>query len=160
MTHIDGTALIFGGDGYSQAIDIGDGSIKVKADGSYSFTADNPVIGTGGASATYTVTDGDGDTATAGISFAVTVPTIRQPARRRPLSTTTGLPAAMRQARRATSRFQTPMATTARRLSPARSAAVSAATAPAASHLQRWTAPMARLARRASPTAGTPSTIR
>ncbi|WP_210328873.1 beta strand repeat-containing protein, partial [Mesorhizobium amorphae] len=72
VTHIDGTALIFGGDGYSQAIDIGDGSIKVKADGSYSFTADNPVIGTGGASATYTVTDGDGDTATAGISFAVT----------------------------------------------------------------------------------------
>ncbi|WP_284282780.1 beta strand repeat-containing protein, partial [Mesorhizobium amorphae] len=72
VTHIDGTALIFGGDGYSQVIDIGDGSIKVKADGSYSFTADNPVIGTGAASATYTVTDGDGDTAQAGISFAVT----------------------------------------------------------------------------------------
>ena len=40
VTHIDGTALVFGGDGYSQVIDIGDGSIKVKADGSYSFTAD------------------------------------------------------------------------------------------------------------------------
>ncbi|BCG97024.1 DUF5801 repeats-in-toxin domain-containing protein [Mesorhizobium sp. 131-2-1] len=72
VTHIDGTLLLFGQDGYSQAIDIGDGFIKVKADGSYSFTADNPVIGTGAASATYTVTDSDGDTATAGISFAVT----------------------------------------------------------------------------------------
>ena len=41
MTHINGTALVFGGDGYSQAIDIGAGSIKVKADGSYSFTADS-----------------------------------------------------------------------------------------------------------------------
>ena len=40
VTHIDGTALVFGGDGYSQAIDIGAGSIKVKADGTYSFTAD------------------------------------------------------------------------------------------------------------------------
>ena len=36
------------GDGnYSQAIDIGAGSIKVKADGAYSFTADSPVIGAG-----------------------------------------------------------------------------------------------------------------
>ena len=41
VTHINGTALVFGGDGYSQAIDIGPGSIKVKADGSYSFTADS-----------------------------------------------------------------------------------------------------------------------
>ncbi|TIS51593.1 MAG: hypothetical protein E5W93_17635, partial [Mesorhizobium sp.] len=72
VTHIDGTLLVFGQDGYSQAIDIGDGLIKVKADGSYSFTADSSVAGTGAASATYTVTDGDGDTATAGISFVVT----------------------------------------------------------------------------------------
>ncbi|WP_245266765.1 DUF5801 repeats-in-toxin domain-containing protein [Mesorhizobium sp. LNHC252B00] len=42
------------------------------ADGHYSFTADNSVVGTGAASAIYTVTDGDGDTSTAGISFAVT----------------------------------------------------------------------------------------
>ena len=65
VTHIDGTLLVFGTDGFSQAIDIGAGSIKVKADGSYSFTADavttSPVAPTG---ATYTVTDGDGDTAT------------------------------------------------------------------------------------------------
>ncbi|MDX8522164.1 beta strand repeat-containing protein, partial [Mesorhizobium dulcispinae] len=72
VTHINGTLLVFGQDGYSQSIDIGDGSIKVKADGSYSFTADSSVAGTGAASATYTVTDGDGDTATAGISFVVT----------------------------------------------------------------------------------------
>ncbi|PWJ94125.1 putative secreted protein (type I secretion substrate) [Mesorhizobium loti] len=72
VTHIGATALVFGGDGYSQPIDIGDGLIKVTVDGHYSFTADNPVIGAGAASATYTVTDGDGDTATAGISFAVT----------------------------------------------------------------------------------------
>ena len=52
----------------------------MKADGSYSFTADTPVIGTGAASATFTVTDGDGDTATATVSFVVTdanVPTAR-----------------------------------------------------------------------------------
>ncbi|WP_436159924.1 DUF5801 repeats-in-toxin domain-containing protein [Mesorhizobium sp. LjRoot246] len=73
VTHIGATALVFGGDGnYSQLINIGDGFIKVTADGHYSFTANNPVIGTGAASATFTVTDGDGDTATAGISFAVT----------------------------------------------------------------------------------------
>ncbi|MER8373268.1 DUF5801 repeats-in-toxin domain-containing protein, partial [Mesorhizobium sp. M1406] len=72
VTHIGATALVFGGDGYSQSINIGDGSIKVMADGHYSFTADNSVVGTGAASAIYTVTDGDGDTSTAGISFAVT----------------------------------------------------------------------------------------
>ena len=73
VTHINGTALVFNWRrNYSQAIDIGAGSIKVKADGTYSFTADNPVIGPGAASATFTVTDGDGDTATATISFTVT----------------------------------------------------------------------------------------
>jgi VCBS repeat-containing protein len=72
VTHIDGVALVFGGDGYSQAIDIGNGAIKVKADGSYSFTADAAVAGTGSAAATYRVTDGDNDTATATIAFTVT----------------------------------------------------------------------------------------
>ena len=47
--------------------------LKVKADGSYSFTADavtqSPVPL---ASATLTVTDGDGDTATATVTFQVT----------------------------------------------------------------------------------------
>ena len=74
VTHIDGTLLVFNpaDDDYSQAIDIGFGFIKVKADGSYSFTADavssGPVALT---SATFTVTDGDGDTATATIDFQV-----------------------------------------------------------------------------------------
>ncbi|MFC3784741.1 VCBS repeat-containing protein [Sphingopyxis italica] len=72
VTAINSTALVFGMDGFSQIIDIGDGSIKVKADGSYSFTADAAVPGTGSASATYTVTDGDGDAATAAISFTIT----------------------------------------------------------------------------------------
>ena len=73
VTHINGTALTFGGDGYSQAIDIGDGSIKVKADGNYSFTADDPTVSpVAPIVATYTVTDGDGDTATANIAFQVT----------------------------------------------------------------------------------------
>jgi VCBS repeat-containing protein len=81
VTQINGTALVFGGDNFSQAIDIGHGTIKVKADGSYSFTADASVPGTGSAAATYTVTDGDSDTATASISFTITdanVPTAGQ----------------------------------------------------------------------------------
>ena len=71
VTAINGTALTFGMDGFSQAIDIGDGTIMVKADGSYSFTADASVAGIGSASATYMVTDGDGDTSTAPISFTI-----------------------------------------------------------------------------------------
>ena len=72
VTHIGATALVFNpaDANYSQAIDIGAGFIKVKADGSYSFTADNPVLGRP-AVATFTVTDADGDTATASVSFAV-----------------------------------------------------------------------------------------
>ncbi len=72
VTQIGSTILVFGGDGFSQAIDIGAGTIKVKADGSYSFTADASVPGTGTASATYTVRDGDGDISTAQISFTIT----------------------------------------------------------------------------------------
>ena len=72
VTQINGTVLVFGGDGFSQTIDIGAGTIKVKADGSYSFTADAAVPGTGTASATYTVRDGDGDTSTAPINFTIT----------------------------------------------------------------------------------------
>ena len=74
MTHINGTALVFNpaDSNYSQAIAIGGGSIKVKADGSYSFTANNPTTSPAPpTSATFTVTDGDGDTATANVSFQV-----------------------------------------------------------------------------------------
>ncbi len=72
VTAIDGTALVFGQDGFSQSIDIGNGTIKVMADGSYSFTADNPLNNPATADATFTVTDGDGDTATAAITFTIT----------------------------------------------------------------------------------------
>ncbi|MDK2759777.1 MAG: DUF5801 domain-containing protein [Sphingopyxis sp.] len=72
VTQINGTALVFGNDGFSQAIDIGAGTIKVKADGSYSFTADASVSGVALASATYIVRDGDGDLSSAPISFTIT----------------------------------------------------------------------------------------
>ena len=76
VTHINDVALVFDSedDDYSQAVDIGDGSIKVKADGSYSYTADDPVNNTNPVtdSATYTVTDSDGDTVTADIDFNIT----------------------------------------------------------------------------------------
>jgi len=72
VTHINGTALTFGGDGYSQGVDIGAGVIKVKADGSYSFTADASVLGVVPVHATFTVTDGDSDTVTRDIDFSIT----------------------------------------------------------------------------------------
>ncbi|RJF93455.1 beta strand repeat-containing protein [Sphingomonas cavernae] len=72
VTHVNGAALVFGVDGYSQAVDIGHGAIRVKADGSYSFTADASVNGAGAASAVFTVTDGDNDTDTGTVSFTVT----------------------------------------------------------------------------------------
>ena len=74
VTQINGTTLVFNpaDADFSQVIDIGAGAIKVKADGTYSFTADPSVIGAGSASGVFTVTDGDGDTATANIAFAVT----------------------------------------------------------------------------------------
>src|SRR3546814_11828230 len=54
VTHINGTALVFGMDGFSQTIHIGAGSINVNADGSYSFTAAAPLPGPGSPAPTYT----------------------------------------------------------------------------------------------------------
>ncbi|MCA1683608.1 MAG: cadherin-like domain-containing protein, partial [Actinobacteria bacterium] len=71
ITHINGIALVFGGDGFSQSIDVGPGSIKVKADGTYVFTAENPAAN-GPVSGTFTVTDGDGDPVTANWAFNIT----------------------------------------------------------------------------------------
>ncbi|MDX8463067.1 Ig-like domain-containing protein, partial [Mesorhizobium humile] len=49
VTHINGIALVFDPvTHYSQAIDIGVGTIQVKADGSYSFTADASVDNSSG----------------------------------------------------------------------------------------------------------------
>ncbi|MER9437056.1 Ig-like domain-containing protein, partial [Mesorhizobium sp. M0614] len=76
VTHVNGTPLIFDpGTGYSQSIDIGAGTIQVKADGSYTFTPDASVDNSSGpvaVNATYTVTDGDLDTSTANIAFSIT----------------------------------------------------------------------------------------
>ncbi len=74
VTHVNGAALVFtaGPAEFSDWVDIGDGMIRVKADGSYEFTADNPTISpVTPTTATFTVTDGDGDTATANISFQI-----------------------------------------------------------------------------------------
>ena len=74
VTHINDVELVFDAEdeGYSQDIDIGNGSIKVKADGSYSYTADEGLVQPVTDTASYTVTDGDGDTATADIDFNIT----------------------------------------------------------------------------------------
>ena len=74
VTHINNETLVFDplDEDYSQEIDLGDGVIKVKADGSYSYTADATVINPATDSATYTVTDSDGDTVTADIDFNIT----------------------------------------------------------------------------------------
>jgi Ca2+-binding RTX toxin-like protein len=74
VTHIGSTALTFGIDGYSQSIDIGNGSIQVKADGTYSYTAESGLVNANGVTdiVAYTVTDADGDTSIADITFKVT----------------------------------------------------------------------------------------
>ncbi len=72
VTAINGTTLVFQPDGYSQSIDVGDASIRVKADGTYILTADASVAGVGSASGTFTVTDADGDAVSATFSFSIT----------------------------------------------------------------------------------------
>ncbi len=77
VTHIGNTLLTFvtnGPTGYSDAVNLGYGTIVVKATGEYIFTAnaviDNdpvPVL-----DGTFTVTDGDGDTVTKAFQFTLT----------------------------------------------------------------------------------------
>ncbi|MEZ5922755.1 MAG: DUF5801 repeats-in-toxin domain-containing protein [Hyphomicrobiaceae bacterium] len=72
VTAINGTLLVFGPDGFSQDIDLGLGTIKVKADGSYEFTADNPTNSpVPPINGTFTVTDGDGDPVTGNFTFQI-----------------------------------------------------------------------------------------
>lgn len=72
VTAINGTVLVFGLDGFSQVIDLGLGTIKVKADGSYEFTADNPTNSpVPPINGTFTVTDGDGDPAVGNFTFNI-----------------------------------------------------------------------------------------
>ncbi|MDP3674869.1 MAG: tandem-95 repeat protein [Novosphingobium sp.] len=77
VTAINGTALTFGMDGSSQGVTLFSagatavGTIRVKADGSYSFTAANPLNNPIDAVGTFTVTDRDGDAVTANIAFTI-----------------------------------------------------------------------------------------
>ncbi|MBR1126117.1 VWA domain-containing protein, partial [Bradyrhizobium lablabi] len=76
VTHINGTELVFNpaDSNYSQAIVTDHGTLKVKADGSYLFTAqgDDFYLTGGTVTGTFTVTDRDGDTSTASFTFNVT----------------------------------------------------------------------------------------
>ena len=71
VTHINGEVLAFDQAGWSQAVDIGHGTLRVMEDGHYEFMADavidnsNEVIDL----ASFTVTDSDGDETQATVSF-------------------------------------------------------------------------------------------
>ena len=70
LSHINGTLLTFGGDGWSQWIAVDDGQIRAQADGDYEFQTD--ANGSGVTNGTFTVTDNDGDTASGTWAFNVT----------------------------------------------------------------------------------------
>ncbi|MDR5868735.1 Ig-like domain-containing protein, partial [Halomonas koreensis] len=74
VSHVNGEALVFDAenDGYSQAIALDNGTLEVKADGSYRYTADDNLTQPASDSATFTVTDNDGDSASATLSFTIT----------------------------------------------------------------------------------------
>lgn len=74
VTHVNGVALDFsnnGPAGYSNPIDLGYGTLEVRANGNYRFTADDPIDNAPPPviNGTFTVTDGDGDSDTANFSF-------------------------------------------------------------------------------------------
>jgi T1SS-143 domain-containing protein len=71
VTHINGEKLIFGVDGYSQTIDTGLGELKVKANGDYSFTVDDPIDNPITLTLSATISDNDGDSVTQAISFTI-----------------------------------------------------------------------------------------
>lgn len=73
VTAIDGASLVFDEDGWSQAIVGLVGTLRVKADGYYSFVAQpkDPYVSNGMDQFQFTVTDGDGDISEA--FFNVTV---------------------------------------------------------------------------------------
>ena len=75
VTAINGQALTFvdnGPNGYSDAVMLSNGSIRVTKDGDYIFTPDDPTVGEVEVNGTFTVTDGDGDEATGDFQFNVT----------------------------------------------------------------------------------------
>ncbi|WP_244488718.1 DUF5801 repeats-in-toxin domain-containing protein, partial [Bosea sp. Leaf344] len=70
---VSGTTLVFGPDGWSQPIVSPQGSLQVKADGSYQFTAqgEDPYLDAGTGSFAFTIRDGDGDLANASLGVTV-----------------------------------------------------------------------------------------
>lgn len=63
LTHLNGQDLEFDQDGWSNLIECEFGTLKVKADGTYEYIAqdDDPYISAGQDSFEFTITDGDGD---------------------------------------------------------------------------------------------------
>uniref|UniRef100_UPI00097022DA tandem-95 repeat protein n=1 Tax=Shewanella sp. UCD-KL12 TaxID=1917163 RepID=UPI00097022DA len=79
VTHIDGTELVFGQDGWSQTLTVTNGTVRIKADGSFEYTHDGSDPTQTNPSFTYTLSDGtDSDDATVTISVSNTndAPTI------------------------------------------------------------------------------------
>ncbi|MFZ5734794.1 MAG: DUF5801 repeats-in-toxin domain-containing protein, partial [Pseudomonadota bacterium] len=76
VTHLNDDPLSFNGDGWTDWIDVGgddQGAIRVRADGSYEFRADNPTLSpVAPVIGTFTVTDGDNDTVTRTFTFQIT----------------------------------------------------------------------------------------
>ena len=71
VTAIGGVNVVIGEGGWSQVFSGAHGSLQVRADGNYRYTAqpDDAVLSGGPDSFTYTVTDGDGDTDSAQIAY-------------------------------------------------------------------------------------------
>jgi len=74
VTAVNGQALTFGTNGWSQWLAGDLGTLRVKANGEFEYKAhsEDPYVSGGTDSFTYTVTDGDGDTAQAIITVKVT----------------------------------------------------------------------------------------
>ncbi|WP_256718006.1 Ig-like domain-containing protein, partial [Shewanella sp. UCD-KL12] len=69
VTHINGTELVFGQDGWSQTLTVTNGTVRIKADGSFEYTHDGSDPTQTNPSFTYTLSDGtDSDDATVTIS--------------------------------------------------------------------------------------------
>lgn len=73
ISHIDGELLTFDEvDGYSDDIDLDHGTIKVKANGEYSYTVDSGAVEQDEVeNFNFTVTDGDGDTAQGAVTITI-----------------------------------------------------------------------------------------
>jgi T1SS-143 domain-containing protein len=72
ISHINGVALEFGQDGYSQEIELDHGTLQVKANGEYSYSVDSGSVSQDEVeNFNFTVTDGDGDTAQGAVAITI-----------------------------------------------------------------------------------------